>query len=207
LKKRRRSQKMRKFRNTLKTTFSRLFGRDSAGALLLVATHIKRLRELLGANFNELDPRSDSKKYELDEIIWTVILMFFLREKSRNNMNTLRKSDFVLSAFKMLFKIRIPHLDTCNVVLEKIDPEKLKLILSIITSYFIQQKLFESTRYFGRVAVSFDGTGIGPVEADDSELQLKPGNDSNSPVELFEDPEPKKCSPMKKKGRIDVNVN
>ncbi len=196
----------------MKTSFARVFGRDTAGALLHVASHVKKLKNLLNATMKPLDPRASNKKYKLDEIIWTVILMLFLREESRNNMNTLRKSAMISAAFMKLFGIRLPHLDTCNVVLKKIEPEELKAILSVITSYLIKQKLFESARNFGRVSVTFDGTGIGTVEIDESDLKIKSKDHEDEVVdylltELFQSSESTKPAIIEKQGRIDVTVD
>ncbi|MCP4342250.1 MAG: transposase [Desulfobulbaceae bacterium] len=196
----------------MKTSFARAFGREVAGALLHAASHINTLKNILNPIIIGLDPRSSNKKYSIDEIIWTVVLMLFLREESRNNMNTLRKSEIVLIAFMKLFGIRLPHLDTCDVVLKKIVPEDLKAILSVITSYLIKQKLFESARNFGRVSVTFDGTGIGTIEVDESDFKNKPGRQEGEPTdylpsELFQSSEPTKSTTTGKNGRIDVTVD
>jgi len=210
LKKRKRSQEIREFRTKSKTSFARVFGREAAGALLHVASHVKKLKNLLNGMLARLDSRSNNKKYSMDEVIWTVILMLFLREGSRNNMNTLRKSEIVSAAFMKLFGIRLPHLDTCNIVLKEIEPKDLKMILSVITSYLIKQKLFESIRNFGRVSVTFDGTGIGTIEVDEEDFKIKPIAHENAsvmymPSELF--PSPTKPTTIGKNGRIDVTVD
>ncbi len=46
-----------------------MFGKDAAGALLLVANHIKTLKSLIHDKVERLEPRTKGKKYELDEIL------------------------------------------------------------------------------------------------------------------------------------------
>ncbi len=174
VKQRRKAQEIRKYKNRLKSDFSNLFGQDAAGFLFYFAGQMKPINKKITSTLKKLDCRSGSKDYKINDIIWTTILMFFLREGSRNQMNNLRKKNNVKKWFKELFDIDFPHMDTCNGILVKINPNDLREIFTIILKYLLQKKLFEKSRYFGRLIVIIDGTGIGSVEADEGDLCPKP---------------------------------
>ena len=99
--------------------------------------------------------------------------MFFLRSKSRNNMNEIRNKKNFRAMFFKVFGFNIPHLDTCNNVLERIPPDELRVIQKDIVTYLIKSKFFFSSKIAGTVSFVFDGTGLGTIDIDDDMLVPK----------------------------------
>ena len=125
-----------------------------------------------------MDPRSKSVKYTIDDLIWSVILMFILRVGSRNAMNNLRKKEFIHDSVQKLFGLKLPHFDSCHDALKQINSDDLKVILVRIISFFVKNKLFVSAKNFNNISILFDGTGIGSIDVEEKDLIPKP-EDSN----------------------------
>lgn len=169
-----RSQKLRKFRREIDTRFRKIFGEDTAGILLFFAKNMKNLMNLVQEMLKGLDPRKRSVDYTMDDFVWTVVLMFVLRAKSRNNMNEIRKSKEVQKLFKSVFSISLPHMDTCHEIMEKLDSTVMGGILTCIMKYFLARKLFSSSKYNGNISVILDASGLGGVEVGKDDLRIIP---------------------------------
>ncbi len=113
--------------------------------------------------------------------------MFLLKKESRHQMNKLRKKKGFKKSFYEIFKIKLPHLDSCQDVLKKIPPQLLKSILSKIFSFFIRNKFFYSSRLHGNVVISLDATGIGSVEPFEVDIVENEIKDEYTEVSFFDD--------------------
>ena len=123
-----------------------------------------KIHTLLDSDLRGLDPRKFSKSYTMKDIIWTVIFMYILKQESRNRMNQLIKKDNFKKSFYSIYKVKLPHLDTCHDILKRIEPEKIKSILGVIFKFYITKKFFSRSRLGGNLVLLLDASGIGNVE-------------------------------------------
>lgn len=141
--------------------FQKLYGKDTFGILLFIQKYYHIIAK--GIDLEAMDPRKGKVTYSMKDVIWSVVIMFLLRQESRNQMNETKNKKGFKSSVKYFFGIDIPHLDTCNNVLESVDSKELKTCLYNITRLLLKRGFFESTRRFGRHILLFDGSGLGTV--------------------------------------------
>ena len=54
--------------------------------------------------------------------------MFVFKEGSRNAMNNDREKERFRKNYQTLFKMRLPHMDTVDVVMRRLDPSELEAL-------------------------------------------------------------------------------
>jgi len=72
------------------------------------------------------DYRGKRSEYRMAEIVMAAVFMFLLKEGSRNQINEDRQETQFRSNYKLIFGLKLPHLDTVSDVMNKLDPELLE---------------------------------------------------------------------------------
>ena len=107
------------------------------------------------------DCRSDKATYEIEELVFACIAMFMFKQESRNHFNQLIKKSIFKQNFKTLFGLRLPHMDTVDLIMRQLPPDILEEIKISLIKEMIKKKTLAKYRLFGeyyRIAV--DATGV-----------------------------------------------
>ncbi len=109
------------------------------------------------------DPREENLlQYSLPNLLFTGMLMYFLRLGSRRQINfDLRKNENVEEKYHALWGIRqIPHGDTLNYAFQKLDVDEVQEIVCSLVEKLIRKKVINNWRLLGRYfCIAIDGTG------------------------------------------------
>jgi hypothetical protein len=106
------------------------------------------------------------KKYSMHEAILSVVLMFLLKEGSRNSYNQDRAEPRFSRNIRRMLHINLMHGDTFNEVLARIDEDDLQKLKASLVKVLIAHKVFYPYRYKGKYIVAVDGTGTHSFEDD-----------------------------------------
>ena len=83
------------------------------------------------------------------------------RCKSRNGFNEQRDYQDFRKNYRSLTKLKAPHMDTVNAVLERINPSNLASIQTYLLKILLAKRVFHKFRMLGKYfTVAIDGTGI-----------------------------------------------
>jgi hypothetical protein len=97
----------------------------------------------------------------MPEILMSSLLMFLLKEGSRNAFNNSRKITVFMENISRKFGVRLPHMDTVDAVLRQTDPSSLERLRTAMIRILIEKKVFHkfrlSSKYF---LVAVDATGV-----------------------------------------------
>lgn len=99
------------------------------------------------------------KTYSMHEAILSVVLMFLLKEGSRNNYNQDRAEPKFSRNIRRLLKIRLMHGDSFNDVLTEVDEGSLQKLKASLVRVLVKHKVLYRYRHNGKYIVAIDGTG------------------------------------------------
>lgn len=106
------------------------------------------------------------KKYSMEEAVLSVVLMFLLKEGSRNSYNQDRAETNFTRNIRRLLKIRLLHGDTFNDILACISEDDLQRLKAMMVKLLISKKVFYPYLHNGRYIVAVDGTGTHSFDED-----------------------------------------
>ncbi|MEA2022391.1 MAG: hypothetical protein U9N08_07950, partial [Candidatus Caldatribacteriota bacterium] len=99
--------------------------------------------------------------YELAEIITAAVGMFLFKEGSRNAFNNDRQEGEFKTNYEKLFKLKLPHMDTVDAVMRKLDEEELKKLKRYMVRILLSGKVFHKYRFAGSwFIIAVDATGV-----------------------------------------------
>lgn len=114
--------------------------------------------------FNKLKEIEDFRKrekYDLAELIVACIAMFLFKEGSRNAFNNERKEKEFKDNYKKIFKMRLPHMDTVDMVMRLLDSSQLEKVKEVLVIALIRKKVFYKYRLLDKYyKVAVDGTHV-----------------------------------------------
>jgi len=121
-----------------------------------------RFPTLLSSFFNLSDPRKKKgKQYHIAELMMGALLLFLLKEGSRNQLNNNRNDGYFMENYNKLFGMKLPHMDTPNgilCVMASVILDKLKMDLM---SLLFEQKWLRNYRLLNKYyLVVVDATGV-----------------------------------------------
>lgn len=87
-----------------------------------ISHHFPDLFEKIGM----IEECREKPHYELVEIIMAGIALFLLKQGSRNAFNNEREEAEFSKNYHKFFKVRLPHLDTVDEVMKKLDESHLE---------------------------------------------------------------------------------
>ena len=96
------------------------------------------------------DRRSKSCDYSMSELIMGGIMMYMLRSGSRNGVNELRDSEEFRKNYQKLLQLRIPHMDTVNAMLRRIEPAQLDGLLKHLVKILLSKRVFHKFRLLNK---------------------------------------------------------
>ena len=109
------------------------------------------------------DPRTENLLiYPLSSLLFTGMLMYFLRLGSRRQINfDFRKNENVAEKFHSLWGVdEVPHGDTLNYAFKKTDVDEIQEIVCQLVEILIRKKVLDRWRLLGKYfRVAIDGTG------------------------------------------------
>ena len=108
------------------------------------------------------DPRrKKSTSYHISEIILASVYMYMMRCGSRNSINIEGEFQTYKNNYKKLFGLSLPHMDTVDDVLEKLEVIYLEDLKVKLIKRLLQQRVMHKFRYNSQYfIVAIDGTGI-----------------------------------------------
>ena len=119
--------------------------------------HFPDLREHLMELF---DPRV-GVQYSVEELILAGIMLFLMKNDSRNAFNHKQKDSLFRKNYYRLFRLRLPHMDAVDKLLEKIDPAQIENIRCRLIHALIEKRVLHKFRFYGTYFyVAIDGTGV-----------------------------------------------
>jgi len=89
------------------------------------------------------------------------VFMYMMRQRSRNSSNENRKSFNFKKNYKALLGLKLPHMDTVNDVLEKLEEENLEGLRTVLVKYLLRKRVFHKYKLEGKYfTIAIDGTGV-----------------------------------------------
>lgn len=99
--------------------------------------------------------------YELKEILMASIVMYILKEGSRNCFNNDRQEKTFRENYRKLFGMGLPHMDTVDDVYRVIKPEEIEKFKVSMIRELLEKKVLENYRLKNKYyIVAIDGTGV-----------------------------------------------
>lgn len=108
----------------------------------------------------EIPDTRKKPKYDMADVIFSAVSMFFFKSESRNGFNEARNEEQFCSSFSKIFGFKAPHMDTVDGVLKNINPELLEIICQKIIAGLVEKRVFHPFRLLSKyLTISIDGTG------------------------------------------------
>lgn len=126
-----------------------------------MANTIRTFFPNLSHQMNQVPDDRQAPVYSMADIIFAAIAMFLLKYESRNCFNEHRRKHKYASAFWKLFHYKMPHMDTVDGIIKKIDTEHLEQICLCMVKTIIERKTLHPFRLLEKYYVfSIDGVKI-----------------------------------------------
>jgi len=127
-----------------------------------------RLRKTIDHHFPDLYQKIETipevrkqPNYSVLEIILAGTAMFLFKKGSRNAMNNEREEAKFSENYTRLFKVRLPHMDTVEKVLNVLESHHLETLKTELIKGLLAKKLFRKFRLFGQAyQIVIDGTHV-----------------------------------------------
>lgn len=109
----------------------------------------------------QIEDYRKKRDYELVELIMAAVAMFIFKKGSRNAFNNERNEAKFKKNFQRIFKVRLPHMDTVNNVMEQLDEGQLEKLKAELVRALIEKKVFYKYRFLGKYyRVVIDGSHV-----------------------------------------------
>jgi hypothetical protein len=109
----------------------------------------------------EIEDCRSKGEYELVELITAALAMFIFKKGSRNALNNERNEGKFKKNFQRIFKVGLPHMDTVNKVMERLDEEHLEKLKTELVRGLIEKKVFYKYRLLDKYyRVAVDGSHV-----------------------------------------------
>ena len=87
--------------------------------------------------------------------------MFLFKEGSRNALNNDRKTGKFSQNYQNLFKMRLPHMDTVDEVMRRLESEELEALKRSFVQTLLARRTLHKFRLFGEwFVVAVNATGV-----------------------------------------------
>ena len=92
-------------------------------------------------------------------------MMFILKKESRNAFNNERDTQEFKNNYEKIFNARLPHMDTVDEVMKKLDERELEELKKKLTKILLKKKVFRNKRLSGKYyRIVIDGTHVMTVK-------------------------------------------
>jgi len=107
------------------------------------------------------DCRKKRSSYELTALLTACLAMYLFKCGSRNAMTDLHDDEQFNENYTKIFKLPLPHPDTVNRVMTKLDDTQIERLKITMVRVLIRRKVFCNQRFQGKYySVAIDGTGV-----------------------------------------------
>ena len=107
------------------------------------------------------DVRNKASEYEQAELLAACLAMFIFKEGSRNAMNNDRQEETFRKNYRTLFHMRLPHMDTVDVVMRRLEPNELEALKRSLIRTLLARRTLHKFRLFGTwFVVAVDASGV-----------------------------------------------
>lgn len=108
------------------------------------------------------DPRRNkSIEYSLSEVVLACVMMYLFRQGSRNQMNVKREYKEFRTNYKKLLNLRVPHMDTMDAVMKRIDEHDLASLLHHLIRVLLTKRVLHKFRLIDKYfTIAIDGSGV-----------------------------------------------
>ena len=104
------------------------------------------------------DPRK-RKSYKISELLMGAIMMYIFKEGSRNSFNQDRAESNFCKNYRRIFGLDLPHMDTVNAVLKRIEPSELSALKQMMIRQLVVRRVSRRFKLFKKFfGVSVDAT-------------------------------------------------
>lgn len=113
--------------------------------------------------FDKLLGITDFRKktnYPLSDLLMACISMFLFKKGSRNAANNERNESQFKTNYEKVFKVRMPHMDTVNLVMKQIKEDELESLKTELVQKLIKKKVFNQFRLFDKLCIVVDATRV-----------------------------------------------
>ena len=127
-----------------------------------------QIKKVLHCHFPDLQARlsslSDPRtgiQYTVAELLMAATVLFLLGCDSRNDFNNKCKDKQFRQNYIRMFRLRLPHMDAVNDLLEKMEQTEIEGVRCSLISNLIEKRVFHKFRFLGRYfCIAVDGTGV-----------------------------------------------
>lgn len=107
------------------------------------------------------DVRKKASEYAQAELLAACLAMFLFKEGSRNALNNDRQEGKFSENYQKVFTMRLPHMDTVDVVMRRLAPEELEALKRSLVRTLLARRTLHKFRLFGQwFVVAVDATGV-----------------------------------------------
>ena len=126
-----------------------------------IAVVINRKFPDLFQKLSELPDYRKKPQYEVQELIFSGLLMFLFKQQSRNSADNTAKNLDYQDNIKCIFGVRVADMDTVDLLLRQLDPSELNLIKQDMFRELVKSKSLQKFKFNGQYfLLSIDGTGL-----------------------------------------------
>ena len=144
---------------------SRISSKVGLHIVKTVKHYFPGIASMINKQVNDLrDQRG--KAYGMHEAILSVVIMFLLKEGSRNSYNQDRAEPKFSRNIRRLLKINLMHGDSFNDILAVVDENDLQKLKASLVKVLVAHKVFYPYRHNGKYIVAVDGTGTHSFDDD-----------------------------------------
>ncbi len=120
------------------------------------------------------DVRKKASNYELAAHLTACLALFLFKSGSRNQYNQYREDKQFRRNFKRLFGFEMPHGDSVNNVIERLDIEQIETLKHKMVQALLERKSFHPSRYRGKwFCIAVDASGVGSYDHQRDEQCLR----------------------------------
>jgi hypothetical protein len=107
------------------------------------------------------DVRNKASEYEQAELLAACLAMFLFKEGSRNAMNNDRQDEIFRKNYQTLFHMRLPHMDTVDTVMRRLEPEELEALKRSLIRTLLARRTLHKFRLLGTwFLIAVDASGV-----------------------------------------------
>lgn len=113
---------------------------------------------------SEVEECRKRPKYEIAEILFSVLILFLFKKSSRNAMNMERREEKFLENYEKIFHFKLPHMDTVDRVMMELSEELLEEVKKRLVHDLLKKKIFNNSRLYKYHRIAIDATRVMNVE-------------------------------------------
>jgi len=161
LKRRQRKREKRNHESKIKQKLNRIKKQNGENVVFQLFKTIIHFFPDLIEQIRQIEDCRKKSDYELVELIMACIAMSLFKADSRNAFNNERQEGNFKENYQKIFKMRLPHMDTVENVMRRINPDELQQLKTDMIRILLEKKTFHKFRLFKKwFVIAVDGTGL-----------------------------------------------